>query len=63
MDYSSIINEDIMNFAGKWRELKDIILTDITHKQNSMHWMCSLTNRYEPKIQNTHDTSHRSYEF
>ena len=29
--YSAIKNEDIMSFAGKWMELENIILSDVTH--------------------------------
>jgi hypothetical protein len=29
--YSAIKNEDILNFAGKWMELENIILSDRTY--------------------------------
>ena len=35
--YSAIKNEDIMNFAGKWLELGNIILSEITQTQKDMH--------------------------
>jgi hypothetical protein len=35
--YSAIENEDIMNFAGKWMELANI-LSDIAHTQKDMTW-------------------------
>ena len=31
--YSAIKNEDIMNFAGKWIELENIILNEVTQTQ------------------------------
>jgi hypothetical protein len=38
----SIKNEDIMNFAGKWMELENIILSEVTQTQKDMHSMYSL---------------------
>jgi hypothetical protein len=35
--YSAIKNEDILTFAGKWMELKNIILSEITQTQNDKH--------------------------
>jgi hypothetical protein len=29
---SAIKNEDIKNFAGKWMELENIILSEVAHK-------------------------------
>jgi hypothetical protein len=40
--YSAIKNEDIPSFAGKWMELENIILSEITQTQNNMHGMYSL---------------------
>ena len=51
--YSAIKNEDIMNFAGKWVKLENIILNEVTETQNGMHGMCSLISAYYPKFQNT----------
>jgi hypothetical protein len=31
--YSAIKNEDILNFAGKWMELENIILSEVTQTQ------------------------------
>ena len=43
MEYYSVIkNENILSFAGKWIELGDIILSDITQTQKDMHGMYSL---------------------
>ena len=39
-------NEDIMNFAGKWMKLENIILSEVTQTQNDMHGMYSLISGY-----------------
>ena len=31
--YSAIKNEDILSFVGKWMELENIILSDVTQTQ------------------------------
>jgi hypothetical protein len=43
--YSGIKNKDIMNFAGKWMELENI-LSEVTHTQKDMHGMYSLISGY-----------------
>ena len=40
--YSPIKNENILSFAGKWTELENIILSEITLTQKDMHGMYSL---------------------
>jgi len=35
--YSDIINKDILNFAGKWMQLENIILSKVTESQKAMH--------------------------
>jgi hypothetical protein len=40
--YSAIKNEDIVNFSGKWMELENIILSEVTHTQKAIHCMYSL---------------------
>jgi hypothetical protein len=40
--YSAIKMKDIMNFAGKWMELENIILNEVTQVQKAMHGMYSL---------------------
>jgi hypothetical protein len=44
--YSAIKNEDIVNFAGKWIELENIILSEVTYTQKDMHSMYSLISGY-----------------
>jgi hypothetical protein len=39
---SAIKNKDIMNFAGKWMELENIILSEVTHTTKNMNGMYSL---------------------
>ena len=59
--YSVIKNEDILRFAGKWIELGNIILSEVTRTQKDLHGMYSLISGYYPKnVQNTQDTGHRT---
>jgi hypothetical protein len=37
--YSAIKMEGIMNFAGKWLELENIILSEVTQIQKDMYGM------------------------
>ena len=37
--YSAIKNENILSFAGKWMELENIILSEVTQTQKDMHGM------------------------
>ena len=39
-------NEDILSFAGKWMELENIILSEVTQTQKDMHGMYSLISGY-----------------
>ena len=40
--YSAIKNKDIMKFAGKWMELENIILSEVTPTQNDIPDVYSL---------------------
>jgi hypothetical protein len=44
--YSAIKNEDIMSFAGKWIELDNIILSEVTQTQKGRHGKYSLRSGY-----------------
>ena len=44
--YSAIKNEDILTFPGKWMELENIILSEVTQTQNDIHGMYSLISGY-----------------
>jgi hypothetical protein len=47
MEYYSVIkNEDILNFAGKWIELENIILSEVSQTQRVMYGMYSLISGY-----------------
>jgi hypothetical protein len=40
MEYYSVIKtEDILTFSGKWMELANIILSEVTPTQKDMHGM------------------------
>jgi hypothetical protein len=43
---SAIKSKNIMNFAGKWMEVENIILSEITQTQKNMHGMSSLISGY-----------------
>jgi hypothetical protein len=43
---SAIKNEDIMSFAGKWMELENIILSEVSQTPKDMHGMYSLISGY-----------------
>jgi len=40
--YSTIKNNDFMKFIGKWMELENIILSEVTQSQKYTHGMHSL---------------------
>ena len=40
--YWAIKNKDIMNFADKWVEIENIILSEVTQTQKDMHGIHSL---------------------
>jgi hypothetical protein len=44
--YSHIKNKDNINFEGKWMELENIILSEVTQTQNGTY---SLKSGYKPK--------------
>ena len=47
MDYYSVIkNNYSMKFLGKWMELENIILSEVTQSQKSTHGMYSLISGY-----------------
>jgi hypothetical protein len=43
--YSAVKSKDIMNFAGKWMELENI-LSEVTQTPKYLHSMYSLISRY-----------------
>ena len=48
--YSAIKNEDILSFAGKWTELENIILSEVTQTQKDMHGMWILAGEKNKNI-------------
>ena len=40
--YSAIKNKDILSSAGKWMEVENIILNEVTQTQMDMHGIYSL---------------------
>jgi hypothetical protein len=47
MEYYSVIkNNEFMIFVGKWIDLKDIILSEVTQSQKNTHDMLSLVSGY-----------------
>ena len=44
--YSAIKNNEFMKFLGKWIELENIILSEVTQSQKNTHYMHSLIGRY-----------------
>jgi hypothetical protein len=47
--YSAIKNDEFMKFLGKWIELKNIILSEVTKSQKIIDGMYSLISGYWPK--------------
>ena len=45
--YSAIKNNEFMKFLGKWMDLQDIILSEITQSQKNTHDMHSLISVYQ----------------
>jgi hypothetical protein len=41
MYYSAMKNNNFIKFAGKWKELENIILNEVTQTQKSTHGMYS----------------------
>jgi hypothetical protein len=44
--YSAIKNNEFMKFSGKWLDLEDIILSEVTQSQKNSHDMHSLISSY-----------------
>ena len=44
--YTAIQNKDIMNFAGKWMELENITLSEVTQTQKNTHGIYSVISGY-----------------
>jgi hypothetical protein len=44
--YTAIKNNEFMKFLGKWMDLEDIILSEVTQSQKDAHDMHSLISGY-----------------
>jgi hypothetical protein len=44
--YSAMKNNEFMEFLGKWMDLEDIILSEVTKSQKNTHDMHSLISAY-----------------
>jgi hypothetical protein len=44
--YSAIKNDEFVKFLGKWMELENIILSEVTESQKNTHDMYSLISGY-----------------
>ena len=44
--YSAIKNNEFMKFLGKWMDLEDIILSELSQSQKNSHGMHSLISGY-----------------
>jgi hypothetical protein len=44
--YSAIKNNEFMKLLGKWMDLEDIILSEVTQSQKNSHVMYSLISGY-----------------
>jgi hypothetical protein len=44
--YSAIKNNEFMKFLGKWMDLEDIILSEVTQSQKNTNGMHSLISGY-----------------
>ena len=60
--YSDIKNNDFMKFLGKWMELEDIILSEVTQSQKNPHGMHSQVSDYQPQSLEYPRSNHRPYE-
>ena len=46
MEYYSAVKNEFMKFLGKWVELENIILSEVTQSQKNIHDMHSLISVY-----------------
>ena len=44
--YSAIKNNEFIKFLGKWMDLEDIIVSEVTQPQKNTHYMHSLISGY-----------------
>jgi hypothetical protein len=56
--YSAIKNNDFRKFLGKWMEVENIIMSEVTQSQKNTHSMHSLIGGYNHKAWYTQDTTY-----
>ena len=44
--YTAVKNNEFITFLGKWMEVENVILTEVTQLQKNTHGMHSLINGY-----------------
>ena len=47
--FSTIKSENILSFAGKWMELENIFLNQVSQTQKDMYGMYTLISGYQPE--------------
>ena len=50
MKISNVKNNDFMNFAGKWMELENIFLSEVTQTKKNTHGVYLLRSGYYSKL-------------
>ena len=53
-------NNDILNFAGKWVDLENIILSEVTKTQKDNYHMYSLIGGFQAESKESQPTNHKS---
>ena len=56
--YTAEKKNDILKFAGKWMDLEDIILSEITQTQKDKYHMYSLISGFRHKAKKIQPTIH-----
>ena len=60
--YSAIKNDQLVKFSGKWMELENTILSEVTQSQKNTNSVYLLINGISSEAQNTQDTIQRPHE-
>jgi hypothetical protein len=62
VEYSAIKNNEFMTFLGKWMDLEDINLSEVTQSQKThiicIHWSVDIS----PESPNTQDNIRKTHE-
>jgi hypothetical protein len=60
--YSALKKNEFMKFFGKWMDLEDILLSEVSQSQNNTHDMHPLISGYFPETSNILDTICKTHE-